>query len=44
MGIFRRIHDWYITLGTRAAIADRECKHDGSFPRCTDCSSAAAGI
>lgn len=41
--LLRRIRDWYLTLRTRDAIAERECRHDGSEPMCMDCTRNAVG-
>jgi len=35
--LLTRLSGHYRTLRTRAAIADRECLHDGSEPQCMEC-------
>lgn len=35
--LLQRLADWYRTRLTLAAIATRECKHDGKEPMCDDC-------
>jgi hypothetical protein len=36
---WRHLRDWLTTERTRQAIGDRECRHNGSEPKCSDCLS-----
>jgi len=39
MDIWGRVRDALVTARTRAAIAERECQHDGSEPWCRSCAA-----
>lgn len=42
-GLLIRIRDWVLTQRTRAAIENRECRHDGTEPMCWECTRNATG-
>lgn len=37
IALWRRFRDFYLSLRTHAAIAERECRHDGTDPKCSTC-------
>lgn len=41
--LLQRLVDWWRTKRTLAAIAGRECRHDGTEPMCSDCIRNAVG-